>query len=61
MNAMLSMAGVMAGSEKRFQVFRMPAANATREMNAMYGKLMRSIVTVRPNLTVSAANPGADM
>src|SRR5580765_4558287 len=60
MNDTLSSTGVIAGMEKRFQVLKMPAASATSEMNAMYGKQMRSIVTVRPNLAGSEAKPGAD-
>ncbi len=59
MNATLSSAGVMAGTENRFQVLSTPAANATSDMKAMYGKTMRSMLTVRPNLPGSAAKPGA--
>jgi hypothetical protein len=35
MKAMLRNAGVMAGTEKRFQVLRMPAEKATSEMKTM--------------------------
>ena len=61
MKATLSSAGVIAGTEKRFQVLSTPAANATSEMKAMYGKVMRSIVTVSSNFAGSAAKPGAEM
>ncbi len=60
MNETFRSAGVIAGTEKRFQVFSTPAANATSEMNAMYGKVICSILTVRSNLAGSAANPGAE-
>ena len=61
MNDTLSSAGVTAGTEKRFQVLRMPAEKATSEIKTMYGNVMRSSVTVRSNLPESAANPGAEM
>ena len=59
MNATLRSVGVNAGIANRLQVLRMPAASETSEMKRMYGKVMRSIVTVRPNFSGSAAKPGA--
>ena len=59
MNATLSSAGVIAGTEKRFQVFRMPAESDTSEMKTMYGKVMRSSCTVMANFSGSLAKPGA--
>ena len=52
---------MIAGTEKRFQVLSTPAENATSEMNAIYGKVMRSIATVSSNLPGSALKPGAEM
>ena len=61
MNDTLSSTGVNAGTAKRLQVLSTPAASATREMKKMYGKVMRSICTVRPNFSGSAWNqPGAN-
>ena len=59
MNATLRSVGVNAGTANRLQVLRIPAASETSEMNRMYGKVIRSIVTVRPNFSGLAANPGA--
>ena len=60
MKATFSSAGVIAGTEKRFQVLSTPAENATSEMKAIYGNVMRSIRTVSSNLPGSAAKPGAE-
>ena len=59
MNATLRSVGVNAGTANRLQVFRIPAASETSEMKRMYGKVIRSIVTVSANLSGSAAKPGA--
>ena len=59
MNATLSSAGVNAGTANRLHVLRIPAASETSEMKRMYGKVIRSIVTVSANLSESAAKPGA--
>ena len=55
----LSSTGVKAGTAKRLQVLRMPAASATSAMNKMYGNVMRVSSTVNANLSGSAAKPGA--
>ena len=61
MKETLSSTGVKAGTAKRLQVFSTPAARATREINRMYGKVMRSICTVRSNFIGSAwYQPGAN-
>ena len=57
MNATLSSAGVIAGTPKRFHVFRIPADSDTSEMNAMYGKVMRSRETVSANGSGRARSP----
>ena len=43
--ARFSNTGVAAGTAKRFQVFRMPAASATRDMKARYGHIQRVSTT----------------
>jgi hypothetical protein len=40
-----SSTGVAAGTAKRFQVFRMPAASATSDMKPMYGNIQRVMTT----------------
>ncbi len=60
MKERFSNAGVIAGTAKRLQVFRIPAAIATSEMQTTYGKVIRSIDAVSSNLPGSAAKPGAD-
>ena len=51
--------GVNAGTLNCPQVLRMPAAKLVSEMKKMYGKQIRSIVTVRENLSASFAKPHA--
>ena len=59
MNATLSSAGVIAGTEKRFQVLRMPADSATSEMKTMYGKGDAQQLHREGELLGLAAKPGA--
>ena len=59
MKERFSRTGVKAGTLNDPQVLRMPAAKLVSEMKKMYGKQMRSIVTVRANLSASLAKPQA--
>ena len=43
--ATFSSTGVAAGTAKRFQVFRMPADSATKDMKPMYGNIQRVMNT----------------
>ena len=55
----LSKVGAKAGTEKRFQVFRIAPANEASEIKKIYGKVTRSKSVVRANLPASSVNPGA--
>jgi hypothetical protein len=49
--------GVAAGTAKRFQVFRMPAASATSDMKPMYGNIQRVMKTAASKLRGSCWKP----
>ena len=53
--------GAKAGTEKRFQVFRIAPTNEASEINRIYGKVIRSSWVVSVNLSAVSAKPGAVM
>ena len=55
--ATFSKTGVAAGTANFFQVFKMPAANATRDMKAMYGNIQRVMKTAASMPSVDCFKP----